>query len=721
MKTSHFVKVIVLSLLAFYFNFTFAQVIQEQQGQQGQQGQKSQQDTKVQDDQIIKLQSGTSFAITSVYSTNSKTAFATFGYGNIIKTSDEGKTWNKLNTETNRALQSIFFTDANTGFAVGDGGTIIKTTDAGKSWKAQTSGIMTDLKSVYFINATNGFAVGTSGTLVKTSNGGATWTKVTLETSEWLKDVYFFNSTTGYIVGWKGTILKTTDAGAKWEKQESPNDKILASVKFMNATNGFIAGWNGTMLSTEDAGKTWDETTVPINNDIADISFIDEVYGLAVGNGSTVMKTIDGGKTWDAERMNENSDYNAVCAFGDNAFLVVGSNGAITKVIIQEKLLAAELKKYWNSNKDAFAAYQLAKGEYSKKDYDKAIVHLDSAKKDLGKSNDIIQELRIKCYFENREFASAKKEIDTYYTMNPDTSSDFYTKAENFNKNIEKSIADEIDYKQALADSTDDALDKYISTHPTGIFKEDAMDAKIWSKIKGSDNPDQYADYLRQRPYGKYATLAQEMQIYYSAKKGNRAEPYEEYCNKFPKGTYYKEFSDTLKAMYLRMGEMGITMRNPNEAEKWFNKYAQKFSQSDTTNFIKTKMDELQNLRREVAEEQALKQKQDHINQLTNNLKWEKRRRNGKIIGTSIWGAITLGSAYGAYNAFSHDPAKLGSGILFSSLACIAIFPTISKASKIHRYQRNVRSIKNEIKQVNLSAIVNPTDDTFGFALQFHF
>lgn len=130
-------------------------------------------------------------------------------------------------------------------------------------------------------------------------------------------------------------------------------------------------------------------------------------------------------------------------------------------------------------------------------------------------------------------------------------------------------------------------------------------------------------------------------------------------------------------------------------------------------------MEELQNLRREVAEEQALKQKQDHLNQLTNNLKWEKKRRNGKVLGTSIWGAITLGSAFGAYNSFNNG--KFLPGVLSPGLACVGLFYTINVGSKIHRYSRNVRSIKREIKQFNLSAIINPVDDTFGFALQFHF
>ena len=725
MKTFHFLKTVSLTLLSFYFSASFSQVIETQQGQQGKQGQQGQQgdkdqkDKKVQEDQVIKLQSGTYFTLTSVYATDSKTAYATFGYGNITKTTDEGKSWNKLNTETNRGLQSIFFSDAKTGYAVGDGGTIIKTSDAGKTWKPLSSGTTSDLKSVCFLNSNSGFAVGTNGTLIKTINAGLTWTKINLETQEWLKNIYFFNATTGYIVGWKGTILKTTDAGTKWEKQESPNDKILASAKFTSAKIGYIAGWNGTMLATDDAGTNWNEKNVGIYNDLCDISFLDEEYGLAVGNANTVIKTSDGGTTWDPVTVNENADYNSVCAFGNNAFLLVGSNGTILKVIIQEKILQAELKKYWNSNKPAFTYYQLAKDEYGKKKYDEAIVHLDSAKKELGKTNDMLQELRIKCYFENREFASAKKEIDTYYTMKPDTSSDFYTKAESYNKNIEKSIADEVDWNKALADSTDDALDKYISTHPNGLFKEDAVDEKIWLKIRGSDNPEQYADYLRQRPMGKYATLAQEMQLYYGAIKGNRAEPYEDYCNKFPSGTHYKDFSDSLKAMYVRYGELGISNRNPQEAEIWFQKYAQKFSQSDTTDFIKNKMDELQKLRKEVGDEQALQQKQQRLNQLTNNLKWEKRRRNGKILSTSVWGAITVGSAFVAYSSFSNG--KVAPGIIFSSLAGIGVIATINSGRKIHRYQRNIHSIKNDIKQMNLSAIVNPVDDVFGFAMVFHF
>jgi photosystem II stability/assembly factor-like uncharacterized protein len=95
-----------------------------------------------------------------------------FGFGTILKTSDEGITWESQSSPSSPGLNSVFFTNSDSGIAVGGGGTILRTYDAGTTWSAQQSGISDDLFSVFFNNIDTGYAVGNNGVILKTTNGG---------------------------------------------------------------------------------------------------------------------------------------------------------------------------------------------------------------------------------------------------------------------------------------------------------------------------------------------------------------------------------------------------------------------------------------------------------------------------------------------------------------------------------------------------------------------
>jgi len=85
-----------------------------------------------------------------IFIIDATTAVAIGRVGTIIKTSDEGTTWEFQTSGTNYNLNSVYFTDSNIGWIVGDGGTILKTTDGGTHWNTEISGTIKILESVYF-------------------------------------------------------------------------------------------------------------------------------------------------------------------------------------------------------------------------------------------------------------------------------------------------------------------------------------------------------------------------------------------------------------------------------------------------------------------------------------------------------------------------------------------------------------------------------------------
>jgi photosystem II stability/assembly factor-like uncharacterized protein len=669
------------------------------------------------DEQVTQLTSGTTSSLYAVCSSDSLTAFAAGAGGTIIKTIDGGKSWKTISTGTSETLWSLFFTDKQTGYVAGSNGTILKTMNSGSSWTKMNTNTNSELKCIYFSDASTGYAAGINGTLIKTVNGGASWEKQTIKTEKWLKDIFFTSKTTGYVCGWGGNIFQTKDGGTSWELLESTTPKILESLYFPNAEEGYAVGWGGTVIKTTDGGESWAFMSMPNTNDLTDLCMVDADHLLVVGYTHTILSTINDGEDWVQVNANCSSDFFDIAAFGSDAVLVVGSGGKIMKIVLAEKLRKKELKKYWSDKEDAYDAYILAEESYKRKEFARTLVLLDSATTLLGKDNISIQEMRIKCYNDQREYAATMKEINEYLLMKPDTSSEFYKQLGTYSENMEKKISDETDWRSALADSTTDALEEYLKAHPNGIFKNDAKDESAWLKAKETDDPEGYDEYLKNFKNGKHAAQAEEYRTYYMATRQNNPKMYEDYFRKFPQGKFINEISDTLRNMYMRMGEAGLQKKNPGEAEQWFKKYEQAFSENDTTDYISKKMDEVELLRKEIADEQEQMRLTQQKNKLENDLKWEKGRRDKKLVKAVIFSTVTVASAYGAYYFYTQDK-KLFPAITLSSVGIIGLVLTKNAFQDVHFYQQHVHKIKGDIKNLSISALFDPVNNLYGMTLQ---
>lgn len=89
----------------------------------------------------------------------------------MLRTIDTGKTWQAVNLTgvvAGQNLRSLFFLNPDTGYAIGTGGVIIKTTNAGDSWQRLQSATSQVLNDMVFLDATTGFFVGANGTILST-------------------------------------------------------------------------------------------------------------------------------------------------------------------------------------------------------------------------------------------------------------------------------------------------------------------------------------------------------------------------------------------------------------------------------------------------------------------------------------------------------------------------------------------------------------------------
>jgi hypothetical protein len=216
--------------------------------------------------------------------------------------------------------------------------------------------------------------------------------------------------------------------------------------------------------------------------------------------------------------------------------------------------------------------------------------------------------------------------------------------------------------------------------------------------------------------------MARQLSLYYKAKNTGMTQAYEEYFRNFPKGLYHKEVSDSLSSMYIKEGDNAVINKNPEEAERWYRLYEQNFGTGDTANIIKQKLDAIPALRRQIADDQVRMQKEQQKNQMKEDLRRERGDRNRKLVKTIVWGAIAAGGGIGSYYLISSGHSKdTWPGIACGAIAGGALIGFVEGWSNIHFYQRHVREIRGELKNLSLLPVVYPLNNTFGMVLQFRF
>ena len=296
------------------------------------------------------------------------------GYGStILKTTDIGETWNKIQITSDINIEDFQFIGDSCVIAIGDHypsngenitSKLIKSKNLGENWDSISTLTGKQLYSLWFFNNDSGFVAGYDG-IYRTVNSASSWdtvwsvTQFGYEFGE-VRQIFFPSSDIGYAigVGWNQSsnpsledfLLKSTDSGVTWDTIKTFRNSSLASMFFVNQDLGFIGTGIGRLFKTTDAGNTWDEKQISNSgNDIKSIQFLSETKGFATGGttdyptsggGSNffISKTIDGGENWtsyDTTGIALNSIYfiNDTTGFvsGDNE-LIMKSNGQINKL-----------------------------------------------------------------------------------------------------------------------------------------------------------------------------------------------------------------------------------------------------------------------------------------------------------------------------------------------------------------------------------------------------
>ncbi len=241
--------------------------------------------------------------------------------------------WFPQQTNTNCFISKIRMLDSNTGYAIGDSSLVLKTTNGGTNWIRLNTGTSPDdfFQGIHFINPETGWIcggfMGGIGTnkILKTENGGLNWIIQYTQMFDAFFATYFVDQNTGFTGGYDGTYLKTTNGGNNWVEYTVTGANIW-TIYFFNSLTGFIAGSAGMIRKTTDGGINYLLMNSGTNLRIASIFFTDMLNGYAVCDSETVLKTTNSGLNWIAQRIgNDNIGYESVYFVNQNTGYAVGN------------------------------------------------------------------------------------------------------------------------------------------------------------------------------------------------------------------------------------------------------------------------------------------------------------------------------------------------------------------------------------------------------------
>jgi len=134
------------------------------------------------------------------------------GYGVLYVSNDAGETWRAHDDVRGDFFKDICFPTAQTGFLIGWQGMILKTSNGGDTWQklqSANSGFnkRIHLEAIDFFDENTGAIVGDDGLMYITDNAGKTWKQAKQFTNLNLYDVHLFNAKSGIACGEAGKVF----------------------------------------------------------------------------------------------------------------------------------------------------------------------------------------------------------------------------------------------------------------------------------------------------------------------------------------------------------------------------------------------------------------------------------------------------------------------------------------------------------------------------------
>ncbi|MFA7228342.1 MAG: protein kinase [Melioribacteraceae bacterium] len=290
-------------------------------------------DSKTKFNEIAKVESGTSQNLNSIFVSNRKFSAAVGDSGLIIRSFDDGKSWNTITLNRSVSLTDLYITESGKIFIVGDSSSLYISSDYLDSVEYFPVEAGYTFFKIKFIDAKTGFITGNRGLILKTANGGISWYRVQSNIDEIIFDLAFYNAKQGFAVGWNGTILSTNNGGETWSRTgEALTDNYLKSIDLNKDGYGLIAGGDGTVLRSTDYGASWEKMRLESAGGFQKIRFISDTNAIIIGSQGTILISKDSGESWNLVDSHYYTNMNGISITPYGKIFIAGVNGMIIQI-----------------------------------------------------------------------------------------------------------------------------------------------------------------------------------------------------------------------------------------------------------------------------------------------------------------------------------------------------------------------------------------------------
>jgi photosystem II stability/assembly factor-like uncharacterized protein len=223
-------------------------------------------------------------------------AYIAGAFGVILKTTNRGMTWTKLNSGTSNDLEAMWGSGPNDIYAVGLKGTVLHSTDAGATWKSSPLGAAA-LYDVWGTSATDVYIVG-SGVAYHSSGSSFTSLSAPIGTQQVVNCVWGASASDVYMLGTSGFNLHGSASGG-FTKNTAPTGDVflygwgVGSEMWAPSSNQMQT--SSTIWHTTDHGASW-------QSQLTTASAVIAMWSTSAGDtfavGTSILESTDHGATW---------------------------------------------------------------------------------------------------------------------------------------------------------------------------------------------------------------------------------------------------------------------------------------------------------------------------------------------------------------------------------------------------------------------------------------
>ncbi|NQW16289.1 MAG: protein kinase [Chloroflexi bacterium] len=244
---------------------------------------------------------GCGFTDFTILSDSSAIAVDECGAG-LIRTAGSGGAWEPVTLDLldSQSVGSLFFLNENVGWVSGSSGLLSKTTDGGRTWNRINIPTRSFIEVVNFVSEDVGWVGGLSGTLLATADGGVSWERIRTPQNCQIRSIAV-RGTLIWAAGNCEQVMFSGDGGVTWADRSAQSWGVdLEDIEFLDEQTAWITGRiydpeRSILLKTTDGGKNWDRATDELPGILRDLAVTitdNGPIGWAVGSSGLALKLV---------------------------------------------------------------------------------------------------------------------------------------------------------------------------------------------------------------------------------------------------------------------------------------------------------------------------------------------------------------------------------------------------------------------------------------------